>query len=81
MAGDDCCQGVLRFGIAGSASLEGTVDAATCIEAFMRADACQLRTASVASPLYGERFVQICDIDLTELDLPSWSSSDRRVII
>jgi hypothetical protein len=72
MAGEDCCQVLLRFGIAGSGSLEGTVNAADCVEVFMRADACQLRTASVASPLlYGEGFVQICNVDLTELDLPS----------
>ena len=72
MAGEDCCHSVLRFGTGGSASLERTLDTAACIEAFMCADAFQLRTASVASPLlYGEGFVQICNGDVTELDLPS----------
>jgi len=51
MAGDDCCQEPFRFGIEGYVRLEGTINGAVCAETFIRADACQLRIASVASPL------------------------------
>ena len=51
MAGEDRCQGVLRSGMTGSALSEDNANAEGFVEVFIRADACQVRTASVASPL------------------------------